>query len=59
MEIEVLLKEVYGNPMFYPACEKAARFAYLCGTKTLTYDALKVIKELGYTVNIKQKEIKI
>jgi hypothetical protein len=59
MEIEVMMREVYGNSMFYPACEKAAKFAYLCGTKTLTYEALKAIKELGYTVNIKQKEIKL
>lgn len=48
--ITVTIKSVYGNITAYPACPTAALFAQLLGTKTLTPQALKTIKALGFEV---------
>jgi hypothetical protein len=50
MEFLVKLKTVYGNEMVYPACDTSRKFAELLGTKTITPQALKIIRELGYKV---------
>jgi hypothetical protein len=55
-EITILRKDQYGRPVYYPVCEKAKMFAGITGTKTLTGDTLRRIKELGYKFNIKHKE---
>lgn len=59
MEIMIEIRDVYGEEKYYPACDKAMMFAKLCGTKTLTKHAIATIKQLGYSINIKQlhKEI--
>ena len=57
MKIAVEVREVYGNRTVYPVCEKAKLFADLAGTKTLTHHAVIVIRQLGYTIEIKQKEV--
>lgn len=50
--IQVCIKNVYGNELIYPVCEKAKIFAQLARKKTLdTYD-LKLIKALGYAVSV-------
>lgn len=48
--ITVTIKSVYGNVTAYPGCPTAALFAQLVGTKTLTPQALKTIKALGFEV---------
>ena len=48
--VTVTIKSVYGNITAYPACSTAALFAQLVGTKTLTPQALKTIKALGFEV---------
>ena len=48
--IKIEVKQVYGVTKFYPACEVSALFARMQGTKTLTSDALKIIKALGYSI---------
>lgn len=48
--ITVQTKEVYGHAKIYPVCETAQRLANLAGTKTLTPQAIKIIKELGYGI---------
>jgi hypothetical protein len=35
MEIIVQIKEVYGNKLVYPVCDKAKEFAYIAQTKTI------------------------
>lgn len=50
MKITVLLREVYGEQKAYPNCEMAHKFAKLLGTKTLTRDALRQIKDMGYEI---------
>ena len=44
-EIIVEIKSVYGNEVIYPVCEHAKLFAELAGTKTLTKQAVNVIKK--------------
>lgn len=48
--LQIKVRNVYGNQMFYPANEVAKEFAYLSGTKTLSYNALASAKRLGFTV---------
>ena len=50
MQIHIHLKEVYGCVVAYPVCAKAKIFASMCGTKTLTIEAMKNISLLGYEV---------
>jgi hypothetical protein len=57
MKITIELKWQYGNCAFYPLCETSKRFAQIAGTKTLTQDALRIIKAMGYEINQTTKEI--
>jgi hypothetical protein len=59
MIIEVEVKNIYGKETFYPLCHKAILLARLTGCKTLTIDALKTIKSLGYEVAVQQKHYAI
>jgi hypothetical protein len=57
MEITVEIKQVYGARTVYPVCAKAKLLAQIAGTKTLTFAALETIKELGYSIQVKQTEV--
>ena len=57
MSITIELKWQYGNCAFYPLCETSRRFAQIAGTKTLTQDALRIIKAMGYEITQTTKEI--
>ena len=57
MSITIELKWQYGNCAFYPLCETSKRFAQIAGTKTLTQDALRIIKSMGYEITQTTKEI--
>lgn len=58
MEITVKRKTVYGNEMIYPVDEAAKAFANIAGTKTLSREALRVIKDkLGYQINVEHEAI--
>jgi len=48
--ITVQVKSNYGQTVAYPVCTESKLFAKLAGTKTLTIDALKTIKALGFEV---------
>jgi len=48
--IHVEKKNVYGNELIYPVCQRAKRFAILTGQKTLYDGAIFQIKRLGYSV---------
>ena len=50
MQITVIIREVYGNPVAYPVCVTAKTFASIAGTKTLTLATLKKIEALGYSI---------
>lgn len=51
--ITIEVRHVYGVPTIYPACPTASLLARLAGTKTITSDSLRIIRELGYTVQVK------
>jgi hypothetical protein len=57
MIITVKISKVYGVDTIYPVCHKAKLLAQLANTKTLTRDAIKSIKELGYEISIQQPTI--
>ena len=48
--IHVEKKNVYGNDLIYPVCERAKRFAILKGQKTLSDGAIYHSKRLGFSV---------
>jgi hypothetical protein len=52
MLIEVEVRDVYGQPKYYPVCDKAKLFAEIAGMKTLPIDILKKIEMLGYRVAV-------
>lgn len=57
MEIQVQVKNVYGNDLVYPICRKAELFCFIAGTKTLSEQDIKHIKSLGYEVTPVVKEL--
>jgi hypothetical protein len=57
MEIQVQVRNVYGNDLVYPICRKAELFCFIAGTKTLGEQDIKHIKSLGYEVVPVVKEL--
>lgn len=57
MELEVEVKNLYGRDVVYPVCEKSRLLTRLSGNRTLTSEAIAVIKQLGYTFTTTTKEI--
>lgn len=51
-KIKVSVKNVYGNELIYPECEQSKLLAQLTGRKTLTQDAISLIKQLGYEIEV-------
>lgn len=49
-------RSVYGNDLVYPVCRDAQRFADLTGQKTLGPRAIRLIRELGFTIDQKTPE---
>ena len=48
-------KNVYGNELVYPVNAKAKAIAKLAGSKTLTPQAIRIAKELGFRVEEERK----
>lgn len=48
-QLQVSIKNVYGNELIYPACEQSELFCKLANTKTFTHHAMQLIEQLGYT----------
>ena len=57
MEILVRIQNQYGWQMVYPICEKAKCFAAIAGTKTLTPEAQRRIKQLGYKITVEVPQL--
>ncbi len=49
--IHVKEKNVYGNDLVYPVCDKAKLFAQIAGSKTLTEQTLTCIVKMGFMVD--------
>lgn len=56
-QITVDVRSIYGREAIYPACPVAETLAQLIGAKTFTRAKLDLIKALGFTVTVKQKEL--
>ena len=50
MHIVVEAKNVYGNILVYPVCDKAKLFCKIANTRTLTKDMLDLVQMLGYKI---------
>jgi hypothetical protein len=57
MKITVEIKSVYGNETIYPICDQAKIFAELLKQVTLTARDIKVIKKLGYAIEVQAPKI--
>ncbi len=57
--VKVEIKDVYGVRTVYPVCENARTFAAIAGTKTLTKDTIRHIKDLGFAVVLVQPELEV
>jgi hypothetical protein len=55
--ITVKIKNVFGNERIYPVCPQAKLFAQISGHKTLTRDAIDLIKKMGYSVSQEVTEL--
>jgi hypothetical protein len=59
VNITVRVTNNYGIQTVYPVCEVARKLAALAGTKTLTPQAIHLIKGLGYTVLVEEQRLYI
>ena len=56
MKITIERRDQYGSVVFHPVCAIAKAFADIAKTKTLTLDALGIIKGMGYEIEVKHPE---
>jgi len=57
MTLTVKIKYNYGTEAIYPICETALTFARMLKTKTLTREALTLIKSLGYEIKLEPETL--
>jgi hypothetical protein len=57
MKITVQIKTNYGNEAIYPVCKMAEGFAAIAGTKTLTRQTLRMVKNMGFEIEIESPKI--
>jgi len=57
MELIVKIKSVYGIDKIYPVNDAAKIIAEIAGTTTLTEQAIKLAKQLGYSITVQQPAI--
>jgi hypothetical protein len=50
---------VYGNRLVYPVCANAQHFADIAGTKTLSTTVLKIVKSLGYDIELEGETLNL
>ena len=52
MIINISVKNVYGNWLFYPECKISKGIAAIAKNKTLTKDNLDILQSIGYEINL-------
>ena len=52
-----MIKNVYGNELIYPVCDKAKAFTLLSGRKTLSRRDIEIIETLGFSVRVEAPKI--
>lgn len=53
MKITIEQRDQYGATVYHPLDDTARTFASIAKTKTLTLDALQLIRALGYEIEVK------
>jgi len=56
-KLTVRKESAWGNVRIVPVCETSKLLARLAGTKTLTDEAVRIAKELGYTFELEREEL--
>ena len=56
MKIKIEQRAQYGALVYHPIDETARTFASIAGTKTLTLEALRLIRALGYEIEVKHPQ---
>ena len=57
--IKIQFRNSFGMERIYPVCETAYQFTKLTGHKTMSREELKVIKTLGYEIEIVPADISL
>ena len=57
MEIIVCIRNVYGNELIYPVCERAKLLTCLSGRKTFNRVDIETIEKLGFVVKVQTPKI--
>jgi len=57
MNLIIEIKNVYGNELIYPICDKALKLCSLTGQKTFSKGAISTLKLLGYSFTQKEKAL--
>lgn len=57
MEIIVCVRNVYGNELIYPVCERAKLLTRLSGRKTLSPGDIQTIEKLGFVICVETPKI--
>jgi len=57
MNLTIEIKNVYGNELIYPVCDKAIKLCSLTAYKTFSKHAISTLKSLGYTFTQKEKAL--
>lgn len=57
VSIQVEVKSNYGSQAIYPVCETSKLFCELARQRTLTPQCIRIIKSLGYSIEVVQPEI--
>ena len=57
-ELLVSIRNVYGNEMIYPECERSRVFANIAGNTTLTPKTMHLLERLGYVFKVKVPTLK-
>lgn len=58
-EVVVEIKTQYGCERIFPVNDTAQMFATLAGSKTLSHNDLRLVKGLGFSIVVVQKELKL
>jgi len=56
-KLTVRKEQAWGNVRIVPVCQTSKLLARLAGTKTLTDQAVRIAKELGYTFQLEREEL--
>jgi len=57
MNLTIEIRNVYGNELVYPICDKAKKLCSLTGQKTFNKYDISTLKSLGYTFTQNKKEL--